>query len=80
MRYTIKSKILNKEFNFWIRELNNDYDGGYIFLESENHEATLGSQITKNGGATIYATRLTFKSECKSWYRNHLKHCKEWGE
>ncbi len=47
--------------------------GGYVRLETDKHEGTLGRQICYGGDLTGTAIRVDdedeFKRECRRWYR-----------
>jgi len=73
MRTTIKSKKLNRTFEFWAPS-----NGGYITLEEGENVGCLGKQICEGGeflGETLYSTanENTFKKICRSWYKALLR-------
>ena len=77
MRYVIKSKILNRTFEFWA---NDGKNGGYVYLESDGKPGTLGNQICAGGrftGSTLSATNQTMPRVCRSWYRAFLRQERE---
>ncbi len=72
MRYTITSRKLKQDFDFWA-----PCNGGYIRLEYPGKEGTLGDQICQGGGFrgnTLSAkTEEQFEAVCRGWYRQHLQ-------
>lgn len=77
MQLTIKSRKLNRNFEFWAPD-----SGGYIFLESEGRPASLGQQICQGGGftgSTLSArSPEDFEAQCRAWYRAHLRAVPDW--
>lgn len=76
MNLTIKSRIANREFTFYV-----SIGGEYIWLKSENGVFTGISgqpkQICRGGhftGSTLTATsEKDFIHKCHNWYRQHMK-------
>jgi hypothetical protein len=71
MRTTIKSRKTGETFDFWAPD-----NGGYVRLESDGREGTLGYQICSGGGftgSTISCTQDSFKTDCRRWYRSYTR-------
>lgn len=71
MRLTIKSKVLNETFEFFMPG-----SAGYVWREYSNRPGVLGQQLCRNGhyaGDCLSATADTFKQRCRAWYRQHVK-------
>lgn len=72
MNLTIKSRKLNRTFEFWAPP-----NGGYIRLESDDRPGTLGQQICAGGdfmgNAISCQTEDDFKKECRAWYRAYIR-------
>lgn len=71
MRLQIKSRKTGEVFNFWAPD-----EGGYIRLETDNNIGILGQQICESGkkvGNTLTCSRDSFSSNCRRWYRQHMK-------
>jgi hypothetical protein len=69
MNLTIKPRYLSS-FTFWM-----DSSGGYVYLESDRHVGSLGTQICKRGnlcGPTLIATPDTFEKVCRNWLRARM--------
>lgn len=70
MRLTIKSRVLEETFEFWMHD-----NGGYVYLETDGRPASTGHQICYGGdllGDTITATPYSFKDTCRKWYRQRV--------
>jgi len=73
MRTTIKSKKLNRTFEFWAPT-----NGGHITLEEGEKVGCLGRQICEGGeflGSTLVtpADEKRFGKICRSWYKALLR-------
>jgi hypothetical protein len=71
MRFTIKSKKLECNFDFFMPDA-----GGYVRLESNGKSGTAAPQICLRGrmsGSTLSATPASFESVCRSWYRAAMR-------
>lgn len=69
---TIKSRKLDRDFEFFMPD-----GGGYVRLERGANHGTLGDQICYGGGFRGNTIRCAsedeFRTECRRWYRDHLK-------
>lgn len=80
MRYTIKSRKLNREITF------SRPGKGYVYVDLNGQPGTLGKQICDGGnlmGSTITYSgndREGFEKLCRRWYRSYVAGCKgvEW--
>lgn len=74
MELKIKSTKLGKTLTFFMSS-----DGGYIFVDTNGKEGTLGEQICSNGmtncGSCLSATEETFEKVCRNWLRKHIRVC-----
>jgi len=70
MKYKIRSRKLEQDFEFWAPD-----NGGHIFLESPGAEGTLGGQICESNGNTIKSCGVEefFIADCNKWYKRHIK-------
>lgn len=77
MRLEIKSRKLDKNFNFFAPD-----NGGYIRLENGEKVGVFGDQICRNGefrGSTLSAYSYDeFIKICKSWYRSYINKIPEY--
>lgn len=78
MNFTIKSKLLNENFDFFAPD-----GGGYIRLECGANTGTLGTQLCDGGdfrGSTLCCKdEEEFKAECRRWYRQRIAWMKKDG-
>ncbi len=78
MNLIIKSRVMNREFEFWCPD-----NGGYI-RDVTNKPGTLGSQVCDGGGYTgsclsSGSSEKQFKRICRSWYRARVRAFNEFG-
>jgi len=71
MEYTINSRKLGKPVTFY-----SSGNGGYIYVNLNGKEGTLGHQICSGGclyGDTLTAYDNDFVRICRLWWRNYLR-------
>lgn len=72
MELTIKSTKLNRSLTFFLA-----CDGGYVYVNTNGKEGTLGEQICTSGMtnsvSTITATEATLEKVCRNWLRKYIR-------